>query len=309
MPASAVASPRVYTRVANTIAMYNAHLTDSVNAVKVGLVGAGIQASRSPALHEVEGRALGLDYSYALIDQDQIGFTPSDLPEVIAAARDQGLSGFNVTHPCKQAIIPYLDELSDDAASLGAVNAVVIQDGRAIGHNTDWYGFAEGFKRNMAGSRLEHVLLFGAGGAGAAVAHALMKLGTKTLHIADTDGARRDGLCAALNAHFGTGTCVPVLDVASDVAIADGIINATPIGMAKYPGAPLALSLLRSDLWVADIIYFPLETELLRVAKTLGCQTMNGGGMVVYQAGRGIELFSGKSPDVKRMLAHFAAME
>lgn len=308
MQAPAAARTRVYERVAQAIAAHGVSTAAAHGGVKVGLVGSGIQASRSPALHEVEGAALGLSYSYALLDLDALNFTPGDLPDVIAAAGDNGLAGFNVTHPCKQAIIPYLDELSEDAESLGAVNAVVFEGGRSVGHNTDWFGFAEAFKRGMAGARLGSVTLIGAGGAGAAVAHALMKLGTQKLHIAETDPERRDALCASVNAHFGAGRCAPAADLASAVGSADGVVNATPIGMKKYPGSPLPLPLLRPDLWVADIIYFPLETELLRAARGLGCLTMNGGGMVVYQAAKGIELFSGNTPDVQRMLAHFASM-
>jgi shikimate dehydrogenase len=92
------------------------------------------------------------------------------------------------------------------------------------------------------------------------------------------------------------------------VATADGIVNATPIGMANYPGTPVPAKLLRSGLWVADIVYFPLETELLRDARARGCRTMSGGGMAVFQAADAFRLFTGQEPDCERMLKHFARM-
>ena len=97
-------------------------------------------------------------------------------------------------------------------------------------------------------------------------------------------------------------------DLAAALANADGLINTTPIGMAKYPGMPLSASLLRPDLWVAEIIYFPIETELLRAARALGCRTLDGGGMAVFQAAEAFRLFTGIQPDAQRMLQHFAAL-
>jgi shikimate dehydrogenase len=97
-------------------------------------------------------------------------------------------------------------------------------------------------------------------------------------------------------------------DTDDSVRSADGVVNATPIGMAKYPGMPLDANLLRKELWVADIVYFPLETELLRAARAVGCRTMNGGGMAVFQAVGAFHLFAGLEPDPERMARHFASM-
>ena len=205
-------------------------------------------------------------------------------------------------------MIPLLDTLSPDARALGAVNTVVFENGRAIGHNTDWSGFAESFRRELADVARGRVVQFGAGGAGAAVAHALLTLGVDRLTIIDTDAARAEELAAALGGRFGAGRAVAGADVADAVGAADGIVNTTPLGMAKYPGMPLAASLLQPRLWVADIVYFPLETELLRAARACGCRTMSGGGMAVFQAVGAFRLFAGVEPDAERMLRHFAAM-
>src|ERR687893_2175968 len=163
-------------------------------AVLVGLVGAGIQASRTPSLHEREGAEQGLRYVYKLIDLEALGLDTSALPEILTAAQRFGFAGLNITHPCKQAVIPLLDELLPDAEALGAVNTVVLRDGRQVGHNTDWWGFAESFRRELSDVQRDRVVQFGAGGAGAAVAHALLTLGAGEVIIIDTDKARADSL-------------------------------------------------------------------------------------------------------------------
>jgi len=280
----------------------------SLPSVLVGLVGAGIQASRTPRLHEREGARQGLRYVYKLIDLEALGLDADALPGILTAAQRFGFAGLNITHPCKQAVIPLLDELSPDAAALGAVNTVVLKDGRRVGHNTDWWGFAESFRRELADVRRERVVQFGAGGAGAAVAQALLTLGAGEVILIDTDQRRAQTLAAALRERFGDrrASCGSSSEVA--VATADGIVNTTPLGMAKYPGMALPAELLRPDLWVADIVYFPLETELLRQARSRGCRTMSGGGMAVSQAVGAFRLFSGRNPDAARMLRHFEDM-
>lgn len=275
----------------------------------VGLIGAGIQASRTPALHEAEAAAQGLRCVYKLIDLEVLGLGADTLPDLITAAERMGFAGLNITHPCKQSVLPLLHELSPDARALGAVNTVVLRDGRRIGHNTDWFGFAESFRRGLPDAARDHVVQFGAGGAGSAVAHAALTLGTQQLTLIDTDPARAATVAEGLCGRFGAGRAVAGADVTEAVAAADGIINATPVGMAKYPGLPLPASLLRPALWVAEIVYFPLETELLRTARAIGCRTLDGGGMAVFQAVEAFRLFSGLTPHPERMRRHFATMD
>jgi shikimate dehydrogenase len=278
-------------------------------SVLVGLIGSGIQASRTPAMHEREGVAQGVAYVYKTIDLDVLGLTADALPELLTAARRFGFAGLNITHPCKQAVIPLLDDLSPDARALGAVNTVVFgRDGRAVGHNTDWSGFAEAFKRGLSDVERHWVVQFGAGGAGAAVAHALLTLGVGELSIVDTDRERAERLAQDLCARFGAGHAVACKDHAQAVRAANGVVNTTPLGMTKYPGMPLARDLLRPELWVADIVYFPLETELLASARAIGSRTMGGGGMAVFQAADAFRLFSGLEPDTERMIRHFESM-
>jgi len=201
-----------------------------------------------------------------------------------------------------------LDDLSDDARALGAVNTVVFRDGKRIGHNTDWWGFAESFRRGLPDVRAEQVVQLGAGGAGSAVAHALLTVGVKRISIVDTEQAKAEALAVALAARFGTGRVRAVADVTGAMAESDGLVNTTPVGMAKFPGLPLPVDLLGRALWVADIVYFPLETELLRAARLLGCRTLDGSGMAIFQAVEAFRLFTGRKPDADRMASEFAAL-
>lgn len=276
--------------------------------ILAGLIGAGIQASRTPALHEHEGDAQGLRYLYQLIDLDQLRLDSTALPDLLQAAERMNYTGLNITFPCKQAVIPLLDELSPEARGIGAVNTVVLKDGKRVGHNTDCLGFAEGFRRGLTDAARERVVQMGAGGAGAAVAHALLSEGVRQLTIFDVDRERAESLASNLNQHFAAGSAQAGRDLPTALAQADGLVNTTPMGMAKLPGSPVPAGLLRREMWVAEIVYFPLETELLRDARALGCRTLDGGNMAVFQAVKAFELFSGVVPDAQRMLEHFQSM-
>ena len=278
----------------------------SRGGVLVGLIGRGIQLSRTPAMHEAEGRAQGIAYIYRLIDADLMGDPAPPISQLVRFAEYFGFSGFNVTFPYKQEILPLLDELSDAAQVVGAVNTVVLKDGLRFGHNTDCWGFAESFRRDMAGVRLDRVVQFGAGGAGAAVAYALIKLGVKDLAIIDTQAGRAERLAERMNIATG-GSARAETNVQEAVAAADGLVNATPVGMAQYPGMPFPCELLASHHWVAEIVYFPRETELLRHARRLGCKVLPGMGMAIGQAVRAFELFTGRRTDMTAMARHFEA--
>jgi len=277
-------------------------------AVLVGLIGRGIQASRTPALHEHEGAAQGLRLVYRLIDLAPLGLGPEALPDLLTAAERMGFAGLNITYPCKQAVVPLLHDLSEDARAIGAVNTVVLRGGRRSGHNTDCSGFAEGFRRGLPGVPRARVVQLGAGGAGAAVAHALLGEGIERLDVADTEADRAEALAAGLCARFGAHRARACRDLEAAVAAAEGLVNCTPVGMAGVPGLPLPAAFLRPGLWVAEIVYFPLETELLHAARALGCRTLDGGGMAVFQAVGAFRLFTGIAPDAARMLRHFAEM-
>jgi shikimate dehydrogenase len=284
-------------------AVLNGQLPDRA-AVTIGLVGRGIGASLSPIMHEREGQRLGLNYHYHLIDFDRLGLDDASLPNVLAEARALGFAGLNVTYPFKQAVLPLLDGLAPDAAAIGAVNTVVFGTDRSIGHNTDCWGFAESFRQGLPGVTRSHVLQLGSGGAGAAVAQALLQCGVGHLAIYDTESGKAQALARRLRDLLGADV-IAIDDPADAAQDADGIVNTTPVGMTKMPGLPLAGALLTQQHWVADVVYFPLETELIGLARSLGCQVLPGGGMAVYQAVRAFELFAGVKPDAAAMAEVF----
>lgn len=270
----------------------------------IGLVGGGIQRSLSPALQEEEARQHGLRLHYQLIDLDESRVGPEVLPELMRAVRIIGFAGLNVTFPCKQAVIPLLDSLSEEARAIGAVNTVVREDDRLVGHNTDGPGWAWGFRRALPHADLSRVVLLGAGGAGSACADAILRLGARELLVVDQDPARARGLAERLNSHL-PGDRARTSDLKNAMEKATGLIHATPTGMLKLPGMPLDPALLRPSMWVSEVVYVPLETELLKAARRVGCPTMDGGHMNVGQATRGFKLFTGFEPDAARMEAHF----
>lgn len=273
----------------------------------LGLIGAGIQRSLSPALHEEEGRHHGLRVHYQLVDLDAAAGVEM-LPDLVRAARVMGFAGLNITYPCKQSVIALLDGLSEEAKAIGAVNTVVRDGNRFVGHNTDGSGWSWGFRRALPRADLGRVVLLGAGGAGSACADAVLRLGAARLVIVDPAAARAAALAARLNEQLPGGRAQASADLEVALDAASGLIHATPTGMAKSPGMPLPEELLRPGLWVSEVVYVPLETELLQAARRRGCATVDGGHMNVGQAIGAFKLFTGKDADPARMDACFRRM-
>ena len=273
----------------------------------VGLIGEGIDASLTPPMHEREAAHHGLPYIYRPIDLTRLGRPGSDVGQLLRWGRDLGFNAFNVTHPCKQLVLAELDEVSDDAARLGAVNTVLIRDGRFIGHNTDYSGFRGALAEGLPGAALDSVVQLGAGGAGAAVAYALLAAGTRNLTLLDLDPERSAERSAALaglfpDRHVTAGTPD---DLPPALAAADGLVHATPVGMHSHPGVAVDPALLDPAQWVADVVYRPVDTELIRGARARGCRVLDGGRMAVGQAVDAFALITGIRPDPARMYAHF----
>lgn len=277
--------------------------------LRAALVGHDIAASLTPAMQQAEARAQGLDFSYGRIDTATPAYGDMALVDILELAQAQGMTGLNITHPHKVAVLRHLDQLSDDAARLGAVNTVLFRARKRIGHNTDLSGFATSlgqfgrqFGRRLDGDR---VLLLGAGGAGAAVAFALLRAGVAALSIHDRDPDRVQALLERLGWHFDATRLAPSGVDEISAQRPDGVVNATPMGMVRYPGSAYPLGLLRTDMWVADIVYFPLETPLLARAREIGCRVMAGSGMAVFQAAHAFELFTGQPANAGRMARTF----
>jgi shikimate dehydrogenase len=268
----------------------------------VGLIGANIMKSLSPAIHEDAFAAIGVVGHYHLMDVDRLpGRT---LPALFTAAKTAGFVGVNVTFPFKQAVIPLLDELTAEARQIGAVNTVSFSPtGRAVGDNTDRCGFRDSVIDALGAKALDGkpVLLLGAGGAGRAVAFALLDLGVRCVEVFDTDTSRATALAVDLIAHSAPDRARAVTNLAAVVKDVVAIINATPIGMLGIPGTPLPLDSITPQHIVCDVIYTPIETALIAAARKRGCRVVTGDGMCVHQAAASFVRFSGQSPDLRRV--------
>jgi len=272
----------------------------------VGLIGANILKSLSPALHADAFAAAGIDGYYHLMDVEVL--RGRSLPQLLDAVKVAGFSGTNVTFPFKQDVLVHLDALDEEARQIGALNCVTIApDGATKGYNTDRSGFRRSFEHHLGRASADgaRVTLVGAGGAGRAVAFALMDLGVADLAIHDSNAKQSASLIADLHRYFGVKRARPVDDLAAAVAAADGVVNATPVGMLGIPGNPVPVAALRPTHWAADVIYTPLDTAFIKAARACGARTLTGGGMCVYQAVEAFRLFTGIAPDVDRMHATF----
>lgn len=272
----------------------------------LGLIGGNIMNSLAPTLQEDALRSLGLRGHYHLMDLD----VPPQrrLDEVFAAVKQVGFTGVNVTFPCKQTVMPLLDAISDEARQIGAVNTVIFSDGgKATGHNTDRSGFRRSLEATFGANALEDqpIALVGAGGAGRACAFALMDLGAGRIDVHDIDQARARSLTANIARAFGTARCRLSDDLEQTIRGSKGIVNTTPVGMAGIPGTPVPAGYLSSAQWVADVIYTPLQTELITAARALGCRTITGDGMNVHQAVESFRHFTGREADFDRMKRTF----
>jgi shikimate dehydrogenase len=274
----------------------------------VGLLGTNIQGSISPALFAEAFAAAGIDGYYHLLDTDRL--PGRQLPQLLDAIKTAGFAGANVTYPFKQDIIPLLDAIDPSAAEVGAVNTVTVTgDGKTTGFNFDRSGWRNSFIAALGADSAESktVVLIGAGGAGRAVSFALSDLGVGTLVIRDLDKARADALKGDLEKHRSTMHVRVSIDLAADIAAADGVVNATQMGMRGFSGNPVPVAALQARHWAADVIYTPLQTEYLAAAAAKGARTLNGSGMCVYQAIDAFRQITGITPDLASLNRAFAA--
>lgn len=283
----------------------------NTETILLGLIGDDISLSRTPEMHEAEGLAHGHATVYRRLDTARAKLAGRSLREVLHAARDLGFNGLNITHPHKQAVLPLLDDVADQAAQLGSVNTVVIAgDGTLRGHNTDVTGFTRGLTEGLAGVAMDTVVQVGAGGVGNAVAHSLVTHGTGRLVVADLEPARAQELAESVNRTVGRAAAIGVSarGIEDTIAGADGVVNATPMGMLSHPGTAFDTSCLTARHWVGDVVYMPVDTQLLVQARELGCRTLDGTRMAVYQAVDAFRLFTGIEPDAQRMRDTFLSL-
>ena len=258
-----------------------------------GLIGAPIAQSAAPAMHERAAEALGVRCHYQLIEV--AGADVAGLRALLDGVRRLGFAGVNVTFPYKEAVIPLLDEMSARARDIGAVNTVVVHDGRLIGHNTDTTGFERAIVEVGVVADRGAVALIGAGGVGKAIGFALANIGVAELSIFDADRVKAEQLAMQLRGRMEARVAD---DVTNALEGAAGVVNGTPVGMLPDCGMAVPEALLHRDLWVADAVYTPLWTPLLTAARARGAKVMTGRELAIYQAADAFELFTGLKPSV-----------
>lgn len=261
--------------------------------IRLGLIGDNITRSRSPDLHRIAGRLCGLDVSYALFIPRDMG---ADFDAVLETCRTGGLRGVNITYPYKERVAGKVEVGDPLVRSIGSVNTVVFEGGRAFGHNTDYSGFVAAFRARFGETRPGRVAMAGAGGVGKAVAWGLAALGADTLALADQDRAKAEGLATSLGAGA-PGMAVTIAESLEEALDgADGVINCTPLGMVGYPGSAVPASLLPGRRWAFDAVYTPVETEFKRDAEAAGLDVLSGYELFFQQGIQAFRIFTGRTP-------------
>ena len=266
---------------------------------RVGIIGWPVEHSVSPAMHNAAFEALGLGWRYECWPTP-----PEQLAARIASLREPGIVGANVTVPHKEAVIPYLDEITEDARVMGAVNTIVVRDERLMGHNTDWRGFLTSLREAGFDPQGRRCAVIGAGGAARAVVYALAQAGAEVA-IYNRTVERARHLVRDLGAHLSTAVLEAhgldeLATVGEETAL---LVNATSLGMwPQVEGCPWPETRpLPPHLVVCDLVYNPLETRLLARAREAGCTTVDGLGMLVWQGAEAFRLWTGEEPPVEQM--------
>lgn len=265
----------------------------------LAVIGAPIAHSLSPIIQNAALHAAGLDYVYTALP-----VRADALSSAVRGLRDAGIAGFNVTIPFKTEIIPLLDALSEDARRIQAVNTVVIEDGRMVGHNTDVVGFLAGFAERGIALTGKKAVLIGAGGAARAALWGLLRSGVSSIVI----GVRNAAKGAALAADFAADGDVRAVSFDDSAWIAacsdaDLVVQTTPLGMTPHTEEmpPVDAAMIKPSAVVYDLIYTPAETRFLREARARGCETINGETMLVAQGAEAFSLWTGVRPDMELM--------
>ncbi|MBP1930481.1 shikimate dehydrogenase [Ammoniphilus resinae] len=266
--------------------------------IMTGVFGYPIEQSLSPIMHNQAFRALGINFSYAAF-----AVAPDQLEQAVNGIRALGFAGVNVTIPHKVAIIPFLDEIDQEAEEIGAVNTIVNDGGKLIGFNTDGAGYVqsllEEWKVPLTGKR---VIILGAGGAAKGVAVSLAKRGVASICVVNRSVEKAEALAKQIS-HFTHSVSLSSDHLkAKDVEQVDLIINTTSVGMYPYEdNIPIDPSFLHPKLVVSDLIYNPLETKLLQEAKKIGARTHGGVGMFIHQGALAQQKWTGKQPPISLM--------
>ena len=276
----------------------------------LALFGSPVAHSGSPAMYNYSFNKLGLDYVYVAIDVGREG-----LKEAVSAARLYNMRGFNLTMPCKSDVISYIDELSLPARVIGAVNTVVNDGGRLIGYNTDGIGFIKNLKAHNIGIDGKKIVVAGAGGAATAIVVQLALDGAAEINIFNKKSVNFDKMVDTI-ARIKTEVKNVVINIhdledetlfTDKIKSADILVNATAVGMKPLDNESVVkdISAFHKELVVADVVYNPIETRLLKEAKKQGCTCIDGKGMLLWQGVYAFELYTGKDMPVEEVRKKF----
>ena len=269
----------------------------------VGVIGDPVDHTASPAMHNAAFKDLGLDYVYVAF---RVG--NAELSEAIEGMRGLNIAGLNVTVPHKKAVMAYLDVISPEARAIGAVNTIVNKDGKLIGHNTDAFGFTKSVDLEGTLKKWPQiVVLLGAGGAARAVLFALLQRPEiERIHLINRTKAKGKLLANEMDSEGRVYTGSLSDGEWAEVGL---LINSTSVGLfPDVTSSPLPdASVIRPDMLVVDIIYKPLQTQLMLKARECGATAINGLGMLVWQGVRAFELWTGAVPRSAIMVS--AALE
>lgn len=271
--------------------MLDIAIANRTKRVLLGLIGTPISHSAAPAMHEAAARAAGFELHYHLIEVAGAG--RADLVAILDGVRRMGFAGINVTYPYKEAVVPLLDALSPEARAMGAVNTVVARDGVLTGHNTDATGFATAYRALRRADGEAPVAIIGTGGVGKAIGFALAGCGVSHLRLYDSDRAKAQALADQIGGRARVTICDSVEAAVSGAA---GLVNGTPVGMLPNRDSPVPADLIRKSQWVADAVYHPLWTPLLKAAQKAGATVMTGRELSINQAVDAFALFTGVQP-------------
>jgi shikimate dehydrogenase len=268
--------------------------------IRLALIGGNIAESKAPELHAIAGRLSGLPVSYELLRPDDFG---RSFEEVLWQCRDAGFRGVNITYPYKERVVGHLAVADPAAQAMGACNTVLFEPGGPRGQNTDYSGFIAAYRNTFGNAPPGRVALVGAGGVGRAIAFALARLGADELRLFDLDPQKAMALADAVRAVHGH-TLMQISETVEDAASgADGLVNATPLGMGGIGGCPFPPELIAGQGWAFDAIYTPVDTPFMLAARAAGLSTMSGYELFLYQGIDAFKHFTGREVAEDRLRA------
>lgn len=263
----------------------------------VAVLGSPVAHSKSPLLHGFWLKQFGIQGHYVPID-----VMAADLEQVLQTLPKMGFVGANVTLPHKEKILSIADQISDRAALIGAANTLVFQpDGKLYADNTDGYGFIENIRQHAPDWQAKDgpALVLGAGGAARAIVSALLEAGAPEVRISNRTRARADQIKSDFGGRVGV---VDWVKAGAEIEYAHTLVNTTSLGMTGKSALTISLDKLNPETLVTDIVYSPLETELLRAARSKGCRVVDGLGMLIHQAVPGFQRWFGQKPVVDQAI-------